>query len=531
MCRICSAVSGRVKRRSLRALETTETELIAIAAEARTGSSRSRSHPYRAPAATGMSRMLYPKAHPSPCLMVRTVRRDRAMAAVMPRRSPPTRVMSEAAMATSVPVPIAMPRSAVASAGASLMPSPTNPTTCPASRRAVTCAAFSAGSTSATTWSMPTAEAMACAVAVLSPVSIHTSSPSAFSWAMASAEVGFTVSATATRPARVPSTATYIGVCPLAARAAASSASGVVSTPTRSISLAFPTATASVADEGGDAVARDRVEVDGRCQLEAGVAGGSDDGFGDRVLAADLGGGDQGQELVGVPAVVRDDGCDGRAAVGDGAGLVEDDGGEPVRGLERFAVADEDAELGGAAGADHDGGRGGQAECAGAGDDQDGDGGADGQGHVGGVGAEEGPAGEGAGRDEEHDGHEDGRDLVGQCLHRDLRGLGVLDQGDDLGERGVRADGGRLEDEGAGAVQGGADDRVPGLLGHRGALAGQHRLIDGRGAFDDDAVDGDLLSGADPDVVAGDGPGRGRRRPRCRRGRRGRSWVPGRRVP
>ena len=34
-------------------------------------------------------------------------------------------------MATSVPVPIAMPRSAVASAGASLMPSPTKPTTCP----------------------------------------------------------------------------------------------------------------------------------------------------------------------------------------------------------------------------------------------------------------------------------------------------------------------------------------------------------------------------------------------------------------
>src|SRR3954451_21226800 len=61
--------------------------------------------------------------------MVRTVRRESAMAAVMPRRSPPTRVMSEAAMATSVPVPMAMPRSAVASAGASWIPPPPMGTT------------------------------------------------------------------------------------------------------------------------------------------------------------------------------------------------------------------------------------------------------------------------------------------------------------------------------------------------------------------------------------------------------------------
>src|SRR5215217_5662309 len=39
--------------------------------------------------------------------------------------------MSEAAIATSVPVPIAMPRSAWASAGASLMPSPTIATILP----------------------------------------------------------------------------------------------------------------------------------------------------------------------------------------------------------------------------------------------------------------------------------------------------------------------------------------------------------------------------------------------------------------
>ena len=41
-------------------------------------------------------------------------------------------------MATSVPVPMAMPRSAWASAGASLMPSPTMATTWPAACRSAT---------------------------------------------------------------------------------------------------------------------------------------------------------------------------------------------------------------------------------------------------------------------------------------------------------------------------------------------------------------------------------------------------------
>ncbi len=47
------------------------------------------------------------------------------MARATPRRSPLINVTGAAAMATSVPVPIAMPTSACARAGASLMPSPT----------------------------------------------------------------------------------------------------------------------------------------------------------------------------------------------------------------------------------------------------------------------------------------------------------------------------------------------------------------------------------------------------------------------
>ena len=83
-------------------------------------------------------------------------------------------------MATSVPVPMAMPRSArgqrrgvvdaVADHGDDVARW---------SCSAATWSAFSAGRTSASTWSMPTWAATARAVAALSPVSIHTSRPSA----------------------------------------------------------------------------------------------------------------------------------------------------------------------------------------------------------------------------------------------------------------------------------------------------------------------------------------------------------------
>ena len=101
-------------------------------------------------------------------------------------------------------------------------------------------------------------------------------------------------------------------------------------------------------------------------------------------------------------------------------------------------------------------------------------------------------------------GDEDRRDLVGEPLHRHLGALGVLDQPDDLGEGAVGPDRGGAHDQGPGAVQGGADDRVSVGLVDREALPGEHALVDRGGAADDDAVDGDLVSGPDPDDVADD---------------------------
>src|SRR5215470_3557613 len=83
--------------------------------------------------------------------MLRIVARDRLIAVTTPASDPEIRVMSAASMATSVPVPMAIPTSAAARAGASLIPSPTMPTVRPSAwRRRISLALWS-GSISAST--------------------------------------------------------------------------------------------------------------------------------------------------------------------------------------------------------------------------------------------------------------------------------------------------------------------------------------------------------------------------------------------
>ena len=136
------------------------------------------------------------------------------MAATIPFRSPRMRVISAASIATSAPVPMANPTSAVASAGASLMPSPTMPTILPSFFRAATFSALCSGSTSASTFVIPIPLAIARAARSLSPVIIHTSIPSFCRSAIAWAEFSFTVSATAINPLTVRSTANSMTVFP-----------------------------------------------------------------------------------------------------------------------------------------------------------------------------------------------------------------------------------------------------------------------------------------------------------------------------
>ena len=109
--------------------------------------------------------------------MVRIVARLRAIAAATLRGSPRIRVMSDASIATSAPVPIAMPTSAWARAGASLIPSPTIATSLPRLWSSIIFATFWSGKTSTRTSLIPTRPAIERAVASLSPVRRMASSP------------------------------------------------------------------------------------------------------------------------------------------------------------------------------------------------------------------------------------------------------------------------------------------------------------------------------------------------------------------
>ena len=79
---------------------------------------------------------------------------------------------------------------------------------------------------------------------------------------------------------------------------------------------------------------------------------------------------------------------------------------------------------------------------------------------------------------DERDQHEPERGAVGEPLAGRLGVLRLLDELDDLRERGVRADGGRAGAQRAVLVDRRADQLVAGRLVDRQALAGDHRLVD-----------------------------------------------------
>ena len=94
-------------------------------------------------------------------------------------------------------------------------------------------------------------------------------------------------------------------------------------------------------------------------------------------------------------------------------------------------------------------------------------------------------------------GHEDPGDPVGEPLHLGLAVLGLLDQPGHLRQLGVGADPGGADDEPPAGVDGRPGHRVAGADLDRHRLAGEHRGVDRGGAALDDPVGGDLLAGAD----------------------------------
>ena len=101
----------------------------------------------------------------------------------------------------------------------------------------------------------------------------------------------------------------------------------------------------------------------------------------------------------------------------------------------------------------------------------------------------------------------DGRDehagnLIGDLRNRRFRGGGIADHADNLGKRGIFADARCFAAQEAGLVYGRGGNSIAHGLIDRNALAGEGGFIDGAGAFQDDAVYGDILTGAHDKHIA-----------------------------
>ena len=189
--------------------------------------------------------------------------------------------------------------------------------------------------------------------------------------------------------------------------------------------------------------------------------GGAQDGGGDGVLGLGFNGGGKAHDCVAVKAVCGVNGGDLGPAFGQGAGFVEGHGLDGGQRLKRVAFAEKDAHLRGAACADHDGCGGGEAHCAGAGDDQDGHSGDQG---VGQGRAKDQPDDRGQGRKAHDGGDEPEGDFIDHVLDRELGALCGLDQFDDAGQHRVGPHGSGAEFECTGGVDGAADDGCAGLF-------------------------------------------------------------------
>ena len=188
------------------------------------------------------------------------------------------------------------------------------------------------------------------------------------------------------------------------------------------------------------------------------------------------------------------------AALGEGAGLVEDHRIQLPRPLEGRPIADEEAAARPQGGAHrhHQGHR--QAEGVWTGDDHHRDHALQGEFEFG---PQDQPHDESEGARADGDVGEPLGGAVGQVLGARSARLRLAHQADDLREVGVLAGLAHLDEERTLAVDGAADDLVPLALGHRPRLAGEHGFVEAAAPLDDHPVGGDLLPGSYQDPVAG----------------------------
>ena len=297
---------------------------------------------------------------------------------------------------------------------------------------------------------MPTSAATARAVAALSPVRRTGRRPSRSSAATASRDVGLTASATASTPRADPLPGDRRRCArPSVGRRRRSAGDR---DPAVGQQRRAPDQHRAAADHALDAEAGVRGEArDRRQRRRGGLRDRRATGCSDAASSAPA------KRRTSSASSPRggDDLREPHPAGGHRAGLVEHDRVDAARGLEHLGTLDQQPELGAAAGADEQRGRGREPERARAGDDQHGDRGAD---RERGVLAGAEPEAERGGGEHDHDRHEHAGHAVGESLRGRLAGLRVGHEAADLGERGVRADARRADDQPPAGVDGRAGD-------------------------------------------------------------------------
>ena len=196
---------------------------------------------------------------------------------------------------------------------------------------------------------------------------------------------------------------------------------------------------------------------------------------------------------------------DRRLAFRDGAGLVEDDGGDVAGALERLAALDQHAERRALASGDHHRRGDGESHRAGARNDQHRDRAGE---RAHGWRRDAGEITNHEPRHERRDGegdddrNEDAADSISEPLNRCARSLRVAHEPYDLREHAVGADGGGGEAKRPRAVDRAADDTVAHVLRDGQRFAGQHGFVDRTVAREDGAVHGNALAGPHQHNVA-----------------------------
>ena len=246
---------------------------------------------------------------------------------------------------------------------------------------------------------------------------------------------------------------------------------------------------AAYPDAGG------RLETLRRFQRQVATTGFRDDRVGQRVLAALIEAGRQTQHLLLGEPFGRERGVERRTPLGQGSGLVHDQGVDLAEVLDRLGIAEQHAFPGGTAGRYHDRHRCGQSQCAGASDDQDRDR-IENRERPRRLRTEQPPHEEGGNGSRQHSQHEPISHFVGHTLHRCARALRLRDQLHDLRQHRRRTDFFRPDHQAAGAVEGRADHAGADGLIDRDGLPGQHRLVDMGAPFDHFAVHRHLFTGA-----------------------------------